>query len=47
MTFDTFMAIVLDEFPSAVVEQATDGELVVYTRMTLDGDRVVELPEED
>lgn len=48
-TFDEFMATVLEVFPEAIVEEQTDGELVVYTRMMRAGieGKVVPMPEDE
>jgi len=35
MTFDEFMELVLGDFPNAEVGQDNDGQLVIYTNMTI------------
>lgn len=38
MTMDEFMVTMLNAFPLAQVEEDNEGNLVIYTNLTLDSD---------
>lgn len=41
MTFEEFMATMLQAFPDATVAEDGDGELVIHSGLRSDGDTVV------
>lgn len=45
MTFDEFMAKMLEAFPEATVEEDNEGQLVIYTNLIMNGDRVIQFTE--
>lgn len=43
-TFDKLMGEVFKLFPDAIIDEDEDGEIVISTGLTHEGDNIVEMP---